>query len=49
MTHDEIIEALKELGFENGWAVRNGKIVVWENEIELPKDLVSYLALDISE
>jgi hypothetical protein len=49
MTHDEIVEKLNDLGFVDGWSVRNGKIVVWENEIEVPADLVSYVELDINQ
>jgi hypothetical protein len=46
MTHDEIVTALNDLGFEQGWAVRNGKIVVWENKVDVPKDLAKYVELD---
>jgi hypothetical protein len=46
MTHDEIIEALNDLGYQTGWAVRNGKIVVWQNESDLPAELSAYVELD---
>lgn len=46
MTHKEIVEKLNELGIIDGWAVRNGKIVLWENETKIPKELASYVELD---
>jgi hypothetical protein len=46
MTHDEIVEKLYSLGFEQGWSVRNGKIVVWENKVEVPAELNFYIDLD---
>jgi hypothetical protein len=46
MTHDELIAKLIELGFNEGWAVRNGKIVVWENPEQVPDELAEHLELD---
>ena len=46
MTHDEIVQKLNDLGLVEGWSVRNGKIVVWENENDLPTELKSYVDLD---
>lgn len=46
MTHDEIIEALNDLGFDKGWSVRNGKIVVWKNNVDVPAELSKYVELD---
>jgi hypothetical protein len=49
MNHEELCEKLFELGFESGWAIRNGKIVVWENSKAVPKELKSYVELDITK
>jgi predicted kinase len=46
MTHQELCDKLVELGFESGWAVRNGKIVVWENTTKVPNELKQYIDLD---
>lgn len=46
MTHDEIIAKLYKLEFNQGWAVRDGKIVVWENAEIVPEELADYLELD---
>ena len=46
MTHQEICEKLFELGFETGWAVRDEKIVLWENEQVVPKELKKFVQLD---
>lgn len=49
MTHDEIVTELYNLGFNEGWAVRDGKIVVWENETAIPENLSDYLEIDANE
>jgi hypothetical protein len=46
MEHLELCDKLVELGFAEGWAVRNGKIVVWENAQAVPEELADYLELD---
>jgi predicted kinase len=46
MNQEELCDKLVELGFESGWAVRNGKIVVWENTTKVPNELKQYVDLD---
>lgn len=46
MTHDELCAALFVAGFESGWAVRDGKIVVWENTEKVPNALKDLVELD---
>ena len=46
MEHQELCDKLIELGFETGWAVRNGEIVVWENETDVPDELKKFVNLD---
>ena len=46
MEHEEIVETLIELGYPEGWAVRDGKIVVWENAESVPDELQDVLKLD---
>ena len=46
MNHQELCEKLIELGFAEGWAVRNGKIVAWENTKKIPDTLSEYVELD---
>lgn len=46
MEHQEVCDKLIELGFAEGWAVRNGKIVVWENAEQVPDELQKFIELD---
>jgi hypothetical protein len=46
MNHEELCDKLIELGFTEGWGVRNGKIVVWENKEKIPDTLSEYIELD---
>lgn len=46
MNTRELHDKLIELGFTAGYAIRNGLIVVWENEAEIPAELADYVALD---
>ena len=46
MNQEELCNKLVELGFESGWAVRNGKIVVWDNKKEIPNELSDFVELD---
>jgi hypothetical protein len=39
MTHAEALELLSQKGFENGWALADGVLVMWEHDIEPPKPL----------
>lgn len=49
MTNLEIVDALTIAGFTNGYAIRNGQIVVWENETEIPESLAAYVKLDVTK
>jgi len=46
MEHQEVCDKLIELGLTDGWAVRNGKIVVWENDTAVPNELKEFVELD---
>ena len=46
MTHDQVIAKLLKLKLVDGWAVRNGKIVVWENAEPVPNELSDCVELD---
>jgi hypothetical protein len=48
MTTRELVTALDDLGFTTGYAIRNGQIVVWENESEIPEALAEYVKLDVT-
>ena len=47
MTHEEIVQGLKELGFNGGWVVTGNEITLWENDLPQPteSELVAGLAL----
>jgi len=49
MTTKEIADTLNELGITAGYAIRNGQIVAWENETEIPESLAAYVALDVTK
>jgi hypothetical protein len=49
MTTRELATALEDLGFTAGYAIRNGKIVAWENESEIPEALAEYVKLDVTK
>jgi len=36
MTHDELCDGLKQLGFNSGWAASGEEIVLWENSEPQP-------------
>ena len=38
MTHQEIINGLKQLGFFTGWAVSEETIILWENSEPQPSE-----------
>jgi len=46
MEHQEVCDKLIELELTDGWAVRNGKIVVWENAAAVPDELKEFVELD---
>jgi hypothetical protein len=43
---DPVAARLFELEINEGWAVRNGKIVVWENAEKVPDELQDVIELD---
>jgi hypothetical protein len=46
MTTKELFNQIVELGITEGFAIRNGKIVLWENEEEVPEELAQFIELD---
>ena len=36
MTHDELCDGLRQLGFNSGWAASGEEIVLWENSEPQP-------------
>lgn len=46
MNTKELHDKLVELGITEGYAIRNGLIVVWENEAEVPAELAEFIELD---
>lgn len=49
MTTLEIAEALAALEITDGFAIRNGLIVLWENEKAIPESLENYVQLDVNK
>jgi hypothetical protein len=47
MTHDEVMKTLIDAGFNSGWVVRDGKIVLWENSEAVPSKLSDCVELEI--
>lgn len=47
MTHEDITQALKELGFSGGWVVTGNQITLWEHSEPQPteSELIAGLAL----
>jgi len=43
----ELLELLNKSGFTEGFAIRNGEIVLWENEQDVPESLAVYVNLDV--
>lgn len=41
MTDDQIIQLLLDAGFNSGWAVSGGKLILWEHEQDPPASLIS--------
>jgi hypothetical protein len=46
MTTLELVKALEDFGIKEGFAIREGKIVLWENKTEIPKELTEFIKLD---
>jgi hypothetical protein len=36
MAHQEIINGLKQLGFDSGWVLSGDEITLWENDVPQP-------------
>jgi hypothetical protein len=39
MTHEELKKLLLDAGFDNGWALSDEELVLWEHEQNPPKPL----------
>ena len=46
MITKELLDKLVELGIVEGFGIRDGKIVLWENETEVPAELAEFIELD---
>ena len=49
MTTLELVQALAEFEFTDGFSIRNGLIVIWDHETAIPESLTDYVALDVVE
>lgn len=49
MTHDEVLLALKELGFTGGWVVTDNRITLWENDSPQPTESELIAGLSLAE
>lgn len=47
MTHEQIVEALKKLGFNSGWVVTGDEITLWENDAPQPTEAELQAALGL--
>lgn len=36
MTTEQVVEALKKMGFDHGWVVGQGQILLWEHDKDQP-------------
>jgi hypothetical protein len=45
----ELQSLLNDLEITDGYAIRNGLIVLWENETEIPESLTDYVQLDVNK
>jgi hypothetical protein len=48
MNTKEILTLLNDAGFTEGFAIRDGFIVVWENEASVPDSLTKFVKLDVN-
>ena len=39
MTHQEAIELLQSAGFDNGWVLADGVLILWEHDTDPPAPL----------
>lgn len=49
MDTQELNKILIESDITEGYAIRNGLIVLWENEYEIPESLEQFVQLDVNE
>jgi len=49
MTTLELTQLLTALDITEGFAIRDGLIVLWENETEIPESLNDFVKLDVNE
>ena len=40
MTNDEAIQLVIDKGFQDGWAISNGILILWEHDEDPPPPLV---------
>jgi hypothetical protein len=46
MNHQELMDALLAAGFNTGWVVRDGVIVLWQNTESIPKEFAKYTKIE---
>ena len=44
MTHDEAFQLLTNKGFDSGWVLSDGVLILWEHETEPPAPLTRPVA-----
>ena len=49
MDTQELNKILIESDITEGYAIRNGLIVLWENDYEIPESLQQFVQLDVNE
>lgn len=49
MNTKELHQKLIELDITEGYAIRDGFIVLWENDFEIPESLEKFVQLDVNE
>ena len=38
--HNQVIQLLQDAGFDSGWVVADGKLMLWEHKENPPKPLI---------
>lgn len=49
MDTNELFKILTESDITEGFAIRNGLIVLWENDYEVPESLLEFVQLDVND
>lgn len=49
MTTLELVKILTESDITEGYAIRDGVIVLWENDYEVPESLAKFVQLDVKD